>query len=204
MSFRVFFTNGLPLSFAYRSRLYRSGKIDRDRVITIAKAEAVLMFLASFFAACKYWYADYLFGYAQFDVHEGGFIVPIPWLLAKRTSNVGLARLISSCSPDPVLSLLALNMSSEIDWCHYIGDQLLFLRYDLENTTVSDRVATRAAKRQKVCGSVLLHVPGRRIAWLKMAFYASIKSCDLDRKFRTAKLARKTSLGITMSRTPTV
>lgn len=80
------------------------------------------MFHASFFAACKYGHADNSFGYTQFDVHEKGFIIPLPASLMKGASKICLSRLITLYGSDPDLSFLELERSSQIDWDQFIGD----------------------------------------------------------------------------------
>lgn len=121
-----------------------------------------------------------MFGYTWFDAHEGEFIVPLPASVAEESSNTGLAKLITLCSSDPVQSFLLLKRSSEDDGDHYIGDALPFLGYDFKIGTVSEIVATRATKRPKMGGSVVLDVPGREIAWLRLAFCTSIRNSDLE------------------------
>lgn len=46
----------------------------------------------------------------------------LPASLMEEASSVGLARLIKLCGSDPVMSVLALKRSAEIDWCNYVGD----------------------------------------------------------------------------------
>lgn len=56
-------------------------------------------------AAYKYDHADHYFGYAPFDAHEDGFIVPSLELLMEEASTVVLARLLTLCSSNPVMIL---------------------------------------------------------------------------------------------------
>lgn len=55
-------------------------------------------------------------------------------------------------SSDPVMSLLVLMQSAELDCGHYVGDGLLFFCYDFETGTASDIVATQVPKHAKVGG----------------------------------------------------
>lgn len=57
-------------------------------------------------------------------------------------STVGPARLLGICSLDPVLSLLALKQNAEIDYGHYVGDELPFLGYNFKSKDVSNVAAT--------------------------------------------------------------
>lgn len=66
-----------------------------------------MIFLALFFAAYRYGYADHSFGFMQFCAHERGFIVPLPASVVKEASSVGISRFIMLCVSDSVLSLLA-------------------------------------------------------------------------------------------------
>lgn len=61
-------------------------------------------------------------------------------------------------------SLQAWKQSFEIDWGYYIGDELPFLGCDFEFEAVSHIVATRATKRRKVSGLVVLDIPGSELA----------------------------------------
>lgn len=70
---------------------------------------------ASLFAACKYEHSDRPSWYTQFDVHDGGSILPLPTSLVEEASNVTLVRLITLCGFDPVQSFLVLRWMSEID-----------------------------------------------------------------------------------------
>lgn len=70
----------------------------------------------------------------------------------EESSNIGFTRLITLYGSDPVMSLLVLKRSANIDWGLYVGDELPFLRYDLETGTVFDIVATRASNCLKVVG----------------------------------------------------
>lgn len=149
-----------------------------NRVIAIIKAKNLVMPFASFFAACKYGYAEHSFGYAQFDIHESDFIVPFSASLVEEASNVGLARLTTLCGSDLVMSLLALKRSAKVDWGQYVGDELPFPGYDCETEVVSDIVASRASKRPEVVREILLDVLGREVDMLKVTFYASIRAAS--------------------------
>lgn len=121
-----------PPVFAYCSELYKASGNDRDRVIAIAKKEKLVMFLAPIFVAWKYGHTDHLFGYTQFDAHDGGYIVPLQASSVEEACNVGLARLITLCASDAVLSVLELKRSCEVDCGNYIGDGLPFLVFNFE------------------------------------------------------------------------
>lgn len=61
-------------------------------------------------------------------------------------------------------------------------DQLPLRGYDFETKRASDIVCRRSVKPPEVGGSVVLDVPGRGLAWLKVAFLASIERCELEWK----------------------
>lgn len=83
-----------PPLFEYHSGLYLAGGNTRKKVVAIARIENLVM-CSAFFAAWKYGLAEHSFGYAQFDAHEGGFIVTFPTSLMEDGTSVGLTRLLS-------------------------------------------------------------------------------------------------------------
>lgn len=104
-----------PLVFAYCSGSYLAGRNNRDRIIGIAKAESLVKYFPSFFAACKYGQAENFLGYAQFFLHEDGFIFPFPASLMEEASTVGLTRLLTLGGSHPVMSLIAVKWNAAID-----------------------------------------------------------------------------------------
>lgn len=101
--------------------------------------------------------------------------------MGEAVGNVGLARLIFLCGSDPVMRLLALKRSLEVDCSQNVGDELPFLGFNFENGAVSDIVAKRASKHPEVGGEIVLDVPGSELAWLKVTSYAFFESCKLER-----------------------
>lgn len=108
----------------------KAGENDCGRVITITKTKNLVLCFGSFFAAYKYGHADHLFRYTQFDAPDGGFLVPLSASLVEEDSNVGLAKLITLCRSDFVISLLAFRRRFEVDWSHFIKDASPFFGYD--------------------------------------------------------------------------
>lgn len=149
------------------------------------------MFLASFFGVCKYGRADHSFRHTQFEAHEGGFIVLLPASSVEEASTVRLARLINLCGFQPALDFLAFKKGSRIDWGHYIEDFLPFLGYHLKTRAVFGSVATLKTKFPNVGGSVISDVPGRKVAWMKIASYAINKNCKLEWKHFSGEFNKK-------------
>lgn len=110
--------------FAFCSDLHVLGGNDCDRVISIAETNNLLLFFVCFFTACEYGPAEH---YLKFDVHEDGCIVTFPASSMEEASNVEFARMITLCGSDPLMRLLALKKSTEIDWGYYVGNEWPFL-----------------------------------------------------------------------------
>lgn len=154
------------------------------------------MFIASFIAAYKYGNAKPSFGYAPFNAHEGGFILPFPASLMEATSSVGFTILLPLSGSDLAMSLLVLKRSDEIDCGHYVGDELPFLGYNFETGDVSDVFATQASNRSKVNGEIVIEATRREVAWLKITSCASVENCELEWKRLNAELDKEEVLDV--------
>lgn len=153
---------------------------DHERVVTIAKTQILAMSFASLFTACEYVHVKYSSRYTQFDTHGGGIILPFLASLMEEDSNVVLASLITLSGSNPVISLLSLKKSAEINCNHYVADEFQFPGYDVETVAVSNIVATHAKKSRKVRREVALDVPGRVITRLKGTSYESMEGFALE------------------------
>lgn len=129
-----------------------------------------MIFLASLFAAHEYGHDDHSFGYTHFNGHNGDPIEPLPTSLVEKASNIGVARLIMLCGSHLVHSLLAVRRSSEINYSHYLEEDLTFLGYDFETEAATNIVVTCATRRPKAGGSVVLDIPGSEVVWLQLSF----------------------------------
>lgn len=98
----------------------------------------------------------------------------------EKASNAELVRVTMLLGSDPVLRVLASKSMSVIDRGFDVGDDSTSLGYDFETEVATGIVATRATKYSKAGGSTVLDIPGLKVIWLKLAFYASIKSCELE------------------------
>lgn len=68
----------------------------------------------------------------------------------EKASTVRLTKLLRFFSFDTVMSLLALKQNTEIDWAHYVFNDLPFPASNVEKSGVSDDVALRAQRRLRV------------------------------------------------------
>lgn len=57
-----------PPDFAYFSGLYLVDVNDCERVVAIVETESLVIYFASFLAACKYKHDEHFYGYTQLNV----------------------------------------------------------------------------------------------------------------------------------------
>lgn len=158
------------------------GGNDRECVIFVAMKTTLVMCSAPIFDARIYRHTEHSIGFTQFDASEDAFIVPFPVSLLEEASGVGLARLITLCDSDSVVSPFAVKGIVKIDWSHYVGDRLPYLVYEFETEAVSDIFTTQAPRRSRESGELLLYAPGCEVSWLNVTSYESIKGCGLEFK----------------------
>lgn len=102
--------------FAYVSVIHKASSDDAGRFLTNAHTEDLLMTLMSFLAACCDGPSGDSLGFEQFDCRHGGFIVLLPTGISPGSEIVGQYDEFSEAGLSPVLTILALPRSSELDW----------------------------------------------------------------------------------------
>lgn len=82
-------------------------------------------------------HSNHTFGYAQHNCHQIGFIVPLPTGISTYFDVIGQYEVIGKAVFEPVLSIVALRRSSEVDWDSYVDVEHNFLGYELASVEIS-------------------------------------------------------------------
>lgn len=88
--------------------------------------------------------------------------------------------LIGKAGLDPVLSILALSCSSEVDWDSYGRVKHPYFSYNFATGELSSLMLSQVAKRQLSEPEATVSVPGCDVVWLTWLGYRSMESCRVD------------------------
>lgn len=95
-----------------------------------ARTKKALLTMGCFFAACPNGKASHSFCNVQFDHYRGDMFVPLATGVLEDVEVLEFHDMIRFCGSDPVLCLLAVWRSQEIDWSRYGSTHPLFFGYD--------------------------------------------------------------------------
>lgn len=130
------------------------------------------MTLPGFFLARRDCRSCYIFGYAQFNNQQGGFIVPLTTGISTELDVVGQYDVICKAIFDPCLSILAFKRSLQVDWDIYISVEHPFLRKDFPTGDILSLLPSRVAKLLRSGSEKIISIPGCDVMWLRGLAYA--------------------------------
>lgn len=91
---------------------------------------------------------------------------------------LGLYDVVRMARHDPVLCLLAVCRSKEIDGSRYGGNNMQFFEYKFKAGLVYGILLIRTIKRPKLSSDVVVDIPCHEVCYLQDSQLASITSCE--------------------------
>lgn len=138
------------------------------------------MTMGSFLAACLNGNPSHSFCHVQFDHHCGGIHVPLQSDILEDIEVLCLYDVIRFDGYDPVLCVLSLLRSQEMDWSRYGGDDTPVFGYDFRREQVYDVPTLRANKRSRNGSGVVIDISGYVGRWLQDIQFQNIRSCEAE------------------------
>lgn len=142
----------------------------------IAQTENAVITMACFFTACRNRDTSHFFGHLQFDQHSDGIIVPLPTGVLEDVEVLRLYDVIRLVGYGPVLCLLAVRRSQEIDWSQYGGNYPTFFGYDFNSGQVFDVPPLGANKKSKTDSDMIVDIPFHQARWFHDMRFAGVDS----------------------------
>lgn len=149
--------------FSYCTDIYKNCRDVEERVETTGRTERVLMTMGCFFGACWNDNSSHLFAQFQLDHHRGGILFPLSTGVLKDVEVLCLYDIFRLGRYDPMLCLLGLRRSQDIDSSRYGGDDALFFGYDLKAGKCLMFYRFLASRRSKTGSGVTVDFPGHEV-----------------------------------------